>query len=83
MRTWGDESLIIQAVETIEACSSDLFSSYLQCGIASFEALGKNGLGGIVAAFERQRLRIAIVSLAVVTMTVATVALAFLPLARE
>jgi hypothetical protein len=36
--------LIIQEVEAIEACSSDLFSFCLQCGIASFEALGKNGL---------------------------------------
>lgn len=40
-------------------------------------------LGGIAAAFERQRLRIVILTLAVVIMTVATVALAFLPLALE
>jgi hypothetical protein len=40
-------------------------------------------LGGIAAAFERQRLRVVILALAAVTITVATVAMAFLPLALE
>jgi len=40
-------------------------------------------LGGIAAAFEKQRLRVVIIVLAVVTLTVATIAMAFLPLAQE
>lgn len=40
-------------------------------------------LGGIAAAFERQRMRVVIIVLAVVTLTVATIAMAFLPLAQE
>ncbi|SRR6266511_2867306 len=40
-------------------------------------------LGGIAAAFEKQRLRVVIIVLATVTMSVATIAMAFLPLAQE
>jgi len=40
-------------------------------------------LGGIAAAFEKHRLRVVIIVLAVVTLTVATIAMAFLPLAQE
>jgi hypothetical protein len=40
-------------------------------------------LGGIAAAFEKQKLRIVIIAMAVVTLSVATIAMAFLPLAQE
>jgi hypothetical protein len=40
-------------------------------------------LSGITAAFERRKLRMAVLALSVVTMTAATIAMAYLPLAAE